>query len=141
MLAAVVVPLVGKAHGDPVPGEGPELLDETVVELSVPLAREKVNDRETPLKELAPVAPAAVLAVGEGHSVPITAVPGVLRETDLPRCGFCGESYCENTRQRRRRALGFVRAATATSASWLRSGCCRVRARYSAIHTWRTSWS
>src|SRR5216683_892950 len=37
-VATVVVPLVGEAHGDPVLPEGPEFLDQTVIELTVPLA-------------------------------------------------------------------------------------------------------
>jgi len=44
-VAAVVVPLVGKAHGYTVVVEGPHLFDESVVELLVPLARQKRFDR------------------------------------------------------------------------------------------------
>jgi hypothetical protein len=39
------VPLVGKAHGYTVVVEGPHLFDESVVELLVPLARQKRFDR------------------------------------------------------------------------------------------------
>src|SRR4051812_19090664 len=37
-VAAVVAPLIGEAHGDAVPAERPDLLDQAVVELSRPLA-------------------------------------------------------------------------------------------------------
>src|SRR6267143_4834864 len=40
----VVVPLVSKAYGDPVPSKCPQFLDEPVVPLLGPLAREKSND-------------------------------------------------------------------------------------------------
>src|SRR4029450_11231340 len=82
VLAAVVEPLVREAHGDPVAGEGPELLDEAIVELPVPLAREELHDRRAALEELGPVSPAAVLAVREGHGVRITAVSGRLGAGD-----------------------------------------------------------
>src|SRR4029453_3935751 len=85
VLAAVVMPFVGEAHGDPVAGERPELLCEAIVKLPVPLAREELDDRGTTLEELDPVPPAAVLAVREGHGVRITAVPGVFREAHLLR--------------------------------------------------------
>ena len=44
-VAAVVVPLVGEAHRDAVVGEGPELLDQPVVELARPLALQERDDR------------------------------------------------------------------------------------------------
>src|SRR5262249_51875349 len=40
-LPAVVVPLVGEPHGDPVLAEGPELLDQPIVQLLRPLARQE----------------------------------------------------------------------------------------------------
>lgn len=38
-MAAVVVPFVGKAHGDAVVAKAPELLDQPVVQLALPFAR------------------------------------------------------------------------------------------------------
>lgn len=40
----IVVPFIGEANGDAVAVEGPELLDETVVQFFLPLARKKFND-------------------------------------------------------------------------------------------------
>ena len=40
-VATVVVPLVGEAHGDPVLAKGPDFLDQAIVELTVPLVRQK----------------------------------------------------------------------------------------------------
>ena len=52
-LAGVVVPLVGEAHGDAVVGEGPELLDQPVVELALPLAGQEGDDRSRPARNSA----------------------------------------------------------------------------------------
>src|SRR2546421_583721 len=38
-IAAVVMPFIGKAHGDPIAGKRPHVLDQTVVELALPFAR------------------------------------------------------------------------------------------------------
>ena len=44
-VTAVVVPLIGEAHGDAITAERPELLDQAIIELAVPLARQERNDR------------------------------------------------------------------------------------------------
>src|SRR6267143_4539607 len=43
-VAAVVVPLVREPNGDAISGHRPELLDETVVQLPIPLARQELHD-------------------------------------------------------------------------------------------------
>src|SRR5262245_7686899 len=58
--AVVVVVLVGEAHGDAVAGEGPQLLDQAVVELLRPLAAQEGLDRRAPVDELDAIAPLAV---------------------------------------------------------------------------------
>src|SRR5215468_12528075 len=57
-VAAVVVPLIGEAHGDAVVAVGPELLDQAVVELPIPLARQERLDGLAPLQELGAIPPA-----------------------------------------------------------------------------------
>ncbi len=47
-LARIIVPLVGEAHGDALCGEGPDLLDQPVVQFARPLAREELLDRARP---------------------------------------------------------------------------------------------
>src|SRR5512144_373448 len=49
-VAAVVVPLVGEAHGDAVVAERPQLLDQPVIELAAPLAGEERLDRRAALE-------------------------------------------------------------------------------------------
>ena len=61
----VVVPLIGEAHGDAIVLKGPQLLDQSVVELAVPLATEKRHDLLSADDELGPVAPATLHAVGD----------------------------------------------------------------------------
>src|SRR5262245_23487656 len=43
-VSAVVMPFVGKAHGDAVVVEGPNFLDQTVVQLALPLACQELHD-------------------------------------------------------------------------------------------------
>src|SRR5688572_21580830 len=43
-LAGVVSPLVSEAHGNAVIGEGPKLLDQSVVELAAPLAGKELDN-------------------------------------------------------------------------------------------------
>src|SRR5260370_41793569 len=59
-VAAVVVPFIGEAHADAVLPKGPDLLDQSVVELPLPFAGVKVSDRGPALHEFASVSPPAV---------------------------------------------------------------------------------
>ena len=63
-LAAVVSVFVGEPHRDAVPGEGPELLDQAVVQLPDPLAGEQGLDLLAAIRKLGPVPPTAVGSVG-----------------------------------------------------------------------------
>ena len=51
-MTRVVVPLVGEAYGDAIPGERPHFLDESVVQLLSPLAREESDDVLSAVDEL-----------------------------------------------------------------------------------------
>src|SRR5262249_54449944 len=61
--AAVVVPLVGEAHGDAVFAKRPDLLDQAIIELAIPFAREERDDIVAAVQKFGAVAPAAVLRV------------------------------------------------------------------------------
>ena len=67
-VAEVVVPFIGKAHGDVVVREGPYFLDQAIVELTRPFAAQKRLDRLAALKKFGAVAPAAVGRVGAGDA-------------------------------------------------------------------------
>ena len=51
-MTRAIVPLVGEAYGDAIPGERPELLDEPVVQFFDPLARKESNDFVSSVDEL-----------------------------------------------------------------------------------------
>src|SRR5437867_8190870 len=102
-VAAVVVPLVGEAHGDAVALEGPQFLDQAVVELARPLALEQRLRGGAAHGELGAVAPAGVRAVGEHDAAGVARVPRVLGEADLLDRGVAGEG-----RQRRAGVHGGV---------------------------------
>jgi len=82
-VAAVVMPFISKAHGDPVVAKRPYFLDQAVIQFLGPFAGEKGDDLGAPVDELRPVSPAAVLSVGERDPMRVAAVPRVLRQTDL----------------------------------------------------------
>src|ERR1017187_1489810 len=64
-IAGVVVPLVGKAHGNPVVAAGPKLLDQTVIQLFVPLAGKEVHDGLSASEKLGTITPHTVRGVSE----------------------------------------------------------------------------
>jgi hypothetical protein len=82
-VSRIVVVLVGEAHGDAIAAEGPEFLDEPVVELAVPLPRQEGDDLGASVEELAAVSPMTVDAVGERDPFRVAAVPGVLGRANL----------------------------------------------------------
>src|SRR5207253_8419822 len=59
-VTAVVVPLVREANGDAIAAHGPELFDETVVQLFAPLAPQELHDGLTAGDELGAIAPHAL---------------------------------------------------------------------------------
>src|SRR5450830_154759 len=76
-LARIVMPLVGKAHGQTFAGEGPQFLDQAVVQLAGPFALEELAGLLAPHREFGPVAPHRVLGVDLGHAGRVAGVPGV----------------------------------------------------------------
>ena len=58
-VAGIVVPFIGEAHGDPVVAERPHFLDQPIIELAIPFAREKRLNRLAAVNELGTVAPDA----------------------------------------------------------------------------------
>src|SRR5204863_391346 len=87
----IVVPLVGEAHRDPILAEGPDLLDEPVVELATPLAAQKRLDLGASVQKLGPISPHRVLGVGERDPLRVAGVPGVLGHPHLGDCALRGE--------------------------------------------------
>ena len=59
-VAGVVMPLIGVAHGNTIVGEGPQLLDQPVLKLLVPLAGQELPGFLAAMGELGAVAPLGV---------------------------------------------------------------------------------
>src|ERR1035441_9857791 len=67
-LPAVVAPLIGKAHRNPVLPTTPDSLDQAVVELPLPYASEKRLDSFAALQKLDAVSPSTVWGIGDRKS-------------------------------------------------------------------------
>src|SRR5476649_2181791 len=65
----IVVPLIGEANGDPALREGPHFLDQAVVELPRPLAREEFDDGGPSLNELGAIPPMAIDRIDQGDTL------------------------------------------------------------------------
>src|SRR5262249_13243441 len=78
-VATVVVPLIRKTNRDAVIVKSPNLLDQPVVELALPLARQKPFDGFAALQKLDAVPPAAVARIGKRDMARIARIPGILR--------------------------------------------------------------
>src|ERR1700681_1850700 len=76
-VTAVVAPLVGKANGDAALAEGPDFLDQPVVELALPPARQERFDGCAALQEFGAVPPPAVGRGGERDARRIARVPRI----------------------------------------------------------------
>src|ERR1700730_5767471 len=74
---SVIVPFIGKADGDAILTEGPDFLDQPVVELAVPLSRQKGFDRLASLQYFGAVAATTVGGVGERDARRIARVPAI----------------------------------------------------------------
>src|ERR1700676_634761 len=87
-MAAVVVPLVGKAHGYAVVAKRPELLDQPVVQFARPFTRQERLDGVASLQELGAVAPATIFGIGKRDPSGLASVPRVLGHARLLGRGF-----------------------------------------------------
>src|SRR5262249_2535098 len=86
-------------------------LNQPIIELAIPFAREKRLDLLTAVNELGAVAPDAVDGIGEGDAGGIASVPGIFGKTRLLRGGL----GCE----RRQRWAGHGRTPACSSSSFL----------------------
>src|SRR5262245_11058396 len=90
-LAAGIVPLILKAHGNAVVVKSPKVLDQAIVELFCPFAGEKGLYRLTSSEKFRAVAPTAVLGIGERNAFGIARIPGIFRHARLLRGGLSCE--------------------------------------------------
>src|SRR5664279_2209890 len=87
-LAGVVVPLVGEAHCNAVLTKGPELLDEAIIQLTVPLLREKGLDGISSAHELGAASPATIQRTALGHRIGVSRIPCIFGQPRPLRGGF-----------------------------------------------------
>lgn len=90
-LAVGVLPLIGKAYGDPVRMEGPDLLDQPILDLTGPFAGQESLDLGAAARKFGPIAPETVGRIGQSHTGRIAAVPRVFRHPRLLSGGLGGE--------------------------------------------------
>ena len=64
-MAGIVTPFVGEAHRDPIFVEGPEFLDQAIVEFAAPFACKKLDDGFAPAEKFRAISPNAVRSVRE----------------------------------------------------------------------------
>src|SRR6516164_10940297 len=90
-IAAIIVPFVSEANCDSVLPERPNLLDQTVIQLAIPLARQKRFDFRSTLDEFGAIAPATVSRVCERYLGGFARVPCVFGHSHLLCGGLGGE--------------------------------------------------
>jgi hypothetical protein len=83
-VAGIIVPFICKPHSDPVVAERPHFLDQPIIELAIPFAREKRLNRLAALNELGAVAPDAIDGIAKGDAGGIAAV-----QASSARRAFC----------------------------------------------------
>src|ERR1700754_2602459 len=92
-VSRLVVPFVGEAHVDTVSGKGPQLLDETIVELISPFARQKSDDLVPAPHNFGPIAPGAVRCISECAPLRTARIPAIFGASDLLNGSIEGERW------------------------------------------------
>src|SRR5713226_808704 len=127
---AIIVPLIGEAHGDAVSVEGPDFLDQPVIELAVPLARQERLNGLAPLQKFRAITPAAVDRVRERDARGIARIPCVFGHACLLLGGLGGEGWKRRAvhrmiahfratfRSRKSRIRGTISSALSSKAKW-----------------------
>src|SRR5262249_47970040 len=84
-IAAVVMPFVSKPYRDTVLAKCPDFLDEAVIQLLAPFARQKCLNSGATLKEFRSVSPDAVHRIRKPNATPIARIPCVFGHSGLLR--------------------------------------------------------
>jgi hypothetical protein len=78
-----IVALIAKPHRDPTPAKRPKLLDQPILQLPGPLARQKRNNLLPARNKLRPVAPHAIHRISKRNPPRITRVPSIFRSPNF----------------------------------------------------------
>ncbi len=87
-VAAVVVPFVGETDGNPVFVKGPQFLDQSVVQLALPLPCQELDDLCATAWEFRSIAPYAIDRVSKRDLLGIATIPAILSQPSLQLGGF-----------------------------------------------------
>src|SRR5215471_5198315 len=136
--AAIIMPFVGETHRDAVLAERPNFLDQAVVKLMVPLARQERFDGSAALKKFRAIAPATIGCIGKRDASRVACVPRIFGHSHL----LCGGLGCEG-RERRAAHLNVLvcqfwggcsnRGAKSIISSRGRNGVVRHRSRHCKV--------
>src|SRR5262245_51283086 len=85
------MPSAGETHRDTVLSEGPDFLNQAVVKLTAPLARQERFDGGAAIKKFRAIAPATIGCIGKRDTSRVARVPCVFRHSHL----LCGGLGCE----------------------------------------------
>src|ERR1700679_581136 len=89
-LPRIVMELISEANRNPVAIVGPELLNEPVVQFTLPFAQEEAHNLFTPVDKLCAVSPNPARRIRERDLLRIAGVPAIFSLSDLQRRGFAG---------------------------------------------------
>src|SRR3954453_1210299 len=89
--AAIIMPFVGETHRDAILAEGPDFLDQAVVKLAGPFARQECFDGSAALKKFRAIAPATISCIGKCDASRVARVPCVFGHSHLLCGGLGGE--------------------------------------------------
>src|SRR6266851_230397 len=87
----IVAPFIGEPDADSIALPGPQLLDQPIVQLLGPLARQKRDDLLAPVQELGAIAPIAVHGIGKCHALGIARIPSIFGTAYLQDGGVARE--------------------------------------------------
>ena len=88
LIPRVIVPFIGKTHGDTVSLERPKLLDQPILQLFRPFASEKRDNFLPSVHKFRAVSPTSVNCVSQGHLFRITRVPAIFCQSNLLNSRF-----------------------------------------------------
>ncbi|KTC63755.1 hypothetical protein AO262_27260 [Pseudomonas fluorescens ABAC62] len=92
-VAGVVMPFVGITHGNAVVGEGPEFLDQAVIQFPGPFTGKKTFGFFAVMDELGAVTPLGVQGVGQGHPLWVAGIPAVFGQADFFNRRLAGKGW------------------------------------------------
>ena len=83
-----IMPLIYKPNRHSIFTKPPQLFDQPIFVLLLPLAGQKFDDCRTSGQEIGPIPPLASRRLGKGYFFGVATVPGILRHSNLPNCVF-----------------------------------------------------